>query len=224
MRGRRRRVLPFVIGGIPSFCGFRVECEVWKSHFDEVMEFPPRPTRVAQQMVGECLCDGDVAIDATAGNGHDTQFLAGCVGATGRVLAFDVQEAAMRSTRERLREAGLDERVEFHLASHARMAEFAEAGSVAAVMFNLGYLPGEDHALATEAAETMRALDAAGVVLKSGAVLSVVCYPGHPQGAEEAASVERWMNGRAADAWRVAKYSMVGTKAPAPFLMIARKP
>jgi hypothetical protein len=32
------------------------------------------------------------------------------------------------------------------------------------------------------------------------------------------------MNARAADAWRVAKYSMVGTKSPAPFLMIARKP
>jgi len=60
--------------------------------------------------------------------------------------------------------------------------------------------------------------------LKSGGLLSVVCYPGHPQGAEEAASVERWMNGRVADAWRVAKYAMVGTKAPAPFLMIARKP
>ena len=70
----------------------------------------------------------------------------------------------------------------------------------------------------------LRALDAACVVMKSGAVLSVVCYPGHPQGGEEAASVERWMNKRAADAWRLAKYAMVGTKAPAPFLMIARKP
>ena len=175
-------------------------------------------------MVGECLREGDVAIDATAGNGHDTLFLADCVGVPGRVLAFDVQEAAMRSTDDRLREAGLDGRVEFHLASHARMAEFVAAGSVAAVMFNLGYLPGEDHALATEAEETLRALDAASVLMKSGAVLSVLCYPGHSQGGEEATCVERWMNGRAADAWRVAKYEIVGTKAPAPFLMIARKP
>ena len=188
-----------------------------------MMDFPPRPTRLAQQMVGECLREGDVAIDATAGNGHDTQFLANCVGRTGRVLAFDVQEAALRSSGERLREAGLEERVELHLASHARMAEFAAAGSVAAVMFNLGYLPGEDHALATEADETLRALDAACVVMKSGAVLSVVCYPGHPQGGEEAACVEQWMNDQSANAWRVAKYAMLGTKAPAPFLMIARK-
>jgi hypothetical protein len=188
------------------------------------MEFPPRPTRLAQQMVGELLREGDVAIDAPAGNGHDTRFLAGCVGACGRVLAFDVQEAAMRSTRERLREAGLDERVEFHLASHARMADFAAAGSVAVVMFNLGYLPGEDHALATEAGETLRALDAAGCVLKSGGLLSAVCYPGHAQGVDESACVERWMNDRSVDGWRVAKYAMVGTKAPAPFLMIARKP
>lgn len=187
------------------------------------MDFPPRPTRLAHQMLGELLREGDVVIDATAGNGHDTQFLAGGVGVSGRVLAFDVQEVALRSSRVRLREAGLEDRVEFHLASHARMAEFAVVGSVAAVMFNLGYLPGEDHALATEADETLRALDAACVVMKSGAVLSVVCYPGHPQGGDEAACVERWMSDRAADAWRVAKYSMVGTKAPAPFLMIARK-
>jgi ubiquinone/menaquinone biosynthesis C-methylase UbiE len=189
-----------------------------------MMDFPPRPTRLAQQMVGEWLCEGDVAIDATAGNGHDAQFLAGCVGATGRVLAFDVQEAAMRSTSDRLREAGLDERVEFHLASHARMAEFAEAASVAVVMFNLGYLPGEDHALATEADETLRALNAAACVLKSGGLILVVCYPGHAQGADESACVEQWMNDRPTDGWRVAKYAMVGTKAPAPFLMIARKP
>lgn len=188
------------------------------------MEFPPRPTRLAQQMVGECLREGDVAIDATAGNGHDTEFLAGCVGASGRVLAFDVQEAALHSSGERLREAGLEDRVEFHLASHARMAEFAEVGSVAAVMFNLGYLPGEDHSLATEAEETLRALDAACVVMGSGAVLSVVCYPGHPQGGEEATCVERWMNKRASNAWRVAKYALIGTKAAAPFLMIVRKP
>jgi methylase of polypeptide subunit release factors len=139
-------------------------------------------------------------------------------------LAFDVQEAAMRSTREKLRDSGLDERVEFHLTSHARMAEFADAESVAVVMFNLGYLPGEDHALATEADETIRALDAAACVLKSGGLLSVVCYPGHAQGVDESACVERWMNDRAADGWRVAKYAMLGTKAPAPFLMIARKP
>ena len=175
-------------------------------------------------MVGECLREGDVAIDATAGNGHDTRFLADAVGASGQVLAFDVQEAAMQSTRERLREAVLGERVEFHLTSHARMAEFADAESVAVVMFNLGYLPGEDHALATEADETLRALDAAACVLKSGGLISVVCYPGHAQGADESAAVEHWINDCARDGWRVAKYAMLGTKSPAPFLLIARKP
>lgn len=213
-----------IVEMVTVWLGFRVECGGWGLHLGLMIELPPRPTRLAQQIVGGMLRDGDMAIDATAGNGHDTQFLVGCVGASGRVLAFDVQEAALRSAGERLREAGLGDRVEFHLASHARMAEFALADSVAAVMFNLGYLPGEDHALATEADETLRALDAAGVVMRSGAVLSVVCYPGHPQGGEEAARVERWMEGRAADAWRVAKYGLIGTKAPSPFLMIARKP
>lgn len=38
---------------------------------------------------------GDTVIDATAGNGHDTVFLAQLVGRQGRVWAFDVQSSAL---------------------------------------------------------------------------------------------------------------------------------
>ncbi len=38
--------------------------------------------------------EGDIVIDATMGNGHDTQFLAELVGENGHVYAFDIQESA----------------------------------------------------------------------------------------------------------------------------------
>jgi hypothetical protein len=103
------------------------------------------------------------------------------------------------------------------------MANHAAPGSVAAVRFNLGYLPGDDHQLTTESAETLLALDAAALVLKPGGVLSVVCYPGHEAGAGESAAVEAWMASRAGSGWRIAKYSMLGTLRPAPFLLVAAK-
>ena len=186
--------------------------------------FPPRPTHLAHIILRETIQEGDVVIDATAGNGHDTVFLAECVGVTGRVLAFDVQESAIESARTRLRKAGFDSRAEFHLTSHARMSEHAMAGTISAIMFNLGYLPGEDHGLTTTAAETLTGLEAAAGLLKSGGVLSVVCYPGHQTGAEEANHAEEWMTALTSHGWRVAKYGMLGTMRPAPFLIVGRKP
>jgi predicted methyltransferase len=185
--------------------------------------FPPRPTALVQDILKPMICEGDLAIDATAGNGHDTLFLAGCVGAAGKVLAFDVQAAALASARARLESASLTDRVDFFLASHAAMGRHAAAGSVAVVMFNLGYLPGENHELTTESNETLTALAVAVDLIKPGGVLSVVCYPGHPAGAAEAVAVESWMIALAAHGWRIAKYGALGTRRPAPFLLLAAK-
>jgi len=185
--------------------------------------FPPRPTALVQEILRPVIREGDLVIDATTGNGHDTLFLADCVGAAGKVLAFDVQAAALASARARLESANLSERVEFFLESHAAMGRHAAAGSVTVVMFNLGYLPGENHDLTTESDETLTALAAASDLLKPGGVLSVVCYPGHPAGAAEAVAVESWMASFAAHGWRIAKYGAVGTRRPAPFLLLAAK-
>ncbi|WP_222597737.1 methyltransferase domain-containing protein, partial [Streptococcus pneumoniae] len=46
--------------------------------------------------------EGDIVVDATMGNGHDTQFLAELVGENGHVYAFDIQESAVANTKERL--------------------------------------------------------------------------------------------------------------------------
>lgn len=185
--------------------------------------FPPRPTALAQGFLRPMIQPGDTVIDATAGNGHDTLFLAECVGDVGRVLAFDVQEAALISARERVEAAGVAARVEFFHESHARMSARAEAGSVAAVIFNLGYLPGEGHELTTEADETLAALAGAAGLLKADGVLSVICYPGHPAGADEARAVEEWMAAATAVGWKVARYGAVGSRKPAPFLLVGRK-
>lgn len=187
-------------------------------------QFPPRPTALAQQLVAPWLRPGSRVIDATAGNGHDTVFLAHGVGAGGQVLAFDVQEAALASTRARARAEGVEARISLIADSHVRLEEHAGAQSIAVVMFNLGYLPGEDHGLTTTADQTAAALDAAARVLEPGGILSVVCYPGHEAGSGEAQVVEAWLHARASGGWRVARYGAVGTRRPAPCLWLARVP
>lgn len=171
-----------------------------------------RPTQQAHEAVAAVLRPGDLAVDATAGNGHDTCFLAEGVGPGGRVVAFDIQAEAVEATRRRLREAGLDERVEVLGESHARIAGRVPAG-VGAVMFNLGYLPGGDHGIITRTAETLEALEAAAGLLRPGGVLTVVCYPGHPGGEEEAAAVAGWARERGGE---VSPQARPG----APFLVV----
>jgi tRNA A58 N-methylase Trm61 len=175
-------------------------------------------------LVKEALREGDLAIDATAGNGHDSAFLAECVGASGRVIAFDIQPEAIDQARRQVTGCGFADRVEFHLESHTRITAHAAPGTAAAVMFNLGYLPGGDHAIATECSETLAAIDQAVEVLKPGGVLSIVCYPGHAAGTGEAAAVEDKLTSLSHDGWRVAVYKMCGTHRPAPFLLLARSP
>jgi predicted methyltransferase len=144
---------------------------------------------------------GGLAIDATAGGGVDTLFLARTVGPKGRVFAFDIQEAALERTGRRLADAAAAGEalapVELLLAGHERMAELVppEAhGNIRAVMFNLGYLPGGDAGVITRPHTTLAALDAALELLAPGGALTAVLYPGHPGGDAEAAAVERWFS------------------------------
>jgi SAM-dependent methyltransferase len=184
---------------------------------------PPRPTELAHRLLEDVVGDGALAIDATAGNGHDTLFLARLVGPSGRVLAFDVQAAAIESTRTLLEREGVAERVVLYQESHTLLADRAEAASVDVVMFNLGYLPGADRSVITETAGTLAALEAAAHVLRQGGWLCVTCYPGHAGGGDEADAVEQWMEARVAAGWRVARYGLIGTRKPAPFLLAAVK-
>ena len=50
-----------------------------------------RLTFVAQQTWQEFVKPGDTVVDATAGNGGDTLWLARAVGAHGKIYAFDKQ-------------------------------------------------------------------------------------------------------------------------------------
>lgn len=181
-------------------------------------------TQRAHAALGSVLGPGDVAVDATAGNGHDTLFLAGRVAPTGRIHAFDVQPAALAATRARLAKAGMEDRVTLHQAGHERMPEVlpeSVAGRVRAVVFNLGYLPGSgDKAVTTLPATTARGLAAARTILAPEGLISVLVYRGHPGGPAEAEAVRVWLGRCAAAGDRVESYD-----SPGPILhLVCRSP
>lgn len=165
-----------------------------------------RLTRKVHQLLEEALRSGDLAIDATAGNGHDTLKMASLVGSTGEVVAIDVQEAAIASTRSRLEADGLADRVRLVPADHATFLgkpNFPPDRRAGAIVFNLGYLPGSDKEITTQAETTTEALSAALPLLRPFGILLVTAYRGHPGGLAEAGAVESWARSLNPGDWTV---------------------
>ncbi|MDP4093152.1 MAG: class I SAM-dependent methyltransferase [Bacillota bacterium] len=128
--------------------------------------------------------EGDTVVDATAGNGNDTLFLARLVGEKGRVYSFDIQSCAIERTREKLEKEGLTERVTLINDSHHNMDLYIE-GKVRTIMFNLGYLPGGDHNIDTKADSTEEALNKAMDIIEKNGLISMVVYYGGDSGFDE---------------------------------------
>lgn len=153
----------------------------------------------AHKLAVERLQPGGIAIDATAGTGADTLFLAKTAGPRGRVFAFDIQEEALALTRQRLTKESQDRlaQVSLHLDSHSSMKNSIPAeyhGKVSVIMFNLGYLPVDqsDKHIITLPESTLLALETSLELLAPGGVVTIVLYPGHEGGGQEAAAVEAW--------------------------------
>jgi tRNA G37 N-methylase Trm5 len=139
---------------------------------------------LAADALSGIIREGDTAVDATAGNGHDTLTLARLVGETGHVYAFDIQQDALASTEKRLREAGVAGRVSLIHAGHETMSAHV-SGPLRAVCFNLGWLPGGDKKITTKWETTREAIGQALTLLMPLGVCTICVYPGHEAGEQE---------------------------------------
>lgn len=157
----------------------------------------PRLTHAAHECLAQAIQPSDLVIDATAGNGHDTLFLAKLVGDEGRVLSIDRQASAIKATRRLLMDAQMEGRVVLHEGDHADLINLAPEDwltSVTAVVFNLGYLPGSDKSVITTPGSTYAALTASLNLLKTGGMISVLIYRGHAGGHDEESVILGWLD------------------------------
>lgn len=142
----------------------------------------------SHEIVKKIIRNGDIAIDATAGNGHDTALLANLVGIEGKVYSFDIQQKALHKTKERLEKLGLLERVKLINDGHQNLDKYVKE-NVKTVMFNLGYLPGGDHSIGTQGNTTIEAIKKSMLLIPVGGVISIVVYCGGDSGFDEKNSV-----------------------------------
>ncbi|CAM3924326.1 class I SAM-dependent methyltransferase [Geobacillus stearothermophilus] len=176
----------------------------------------------ARFLLDQAVNEGDIAVDATVGNGHDTVFLAELVGERGHVFGFDIQAEAIATARARLAEHGLDGRVTLFQTSHSLLLETlpdSVHGRIAGAVFNLGYLPGGNKQIATQPESTIQAVEQLLSILKPGGIIVLVVYHGHPEGKRERDALLDYV--RFLDQRRVhaLKYEFINRQNNPPFLI-----
>lgn len=142
-----------------------------------------QPHNITEYFIDNLLKKGDIAIDATAGNGNDTLKLCRKVGKEGKVYAFDIQDKAIEETKKLIFESGFSN-AEIIKDSHEFMDKYISQ-EVKAVIFNLGYLPGGDHSLQTKGETTIEAIKKALELLCDDGFIAIMIYYGKNSGTEE---------------------------------------
>ena len=187
------------------------------------MAYEPRSARfLASEIRRQVVQSGDTVIDATLGNGHDTLELAQLVGPQGHVIGFGVQEAAVRNTEARLREAGVLERCTLCLLGHEHMAEKVTE-PVRYISFNLGWLPGGDKSVTTHWETTYAALHSALCLLMPLGVCTVCAYPGHAEGNRERFELESFLSTLRPQDFNVLKQSFLNAGPGSPECFVIQK-
>lgn len=172
-----------------------------------------------KSLLAEIVHEGDTVVDATAGNGHDTHFLAGLTGASGKVYAFDIQQQAIEATKQRTEEFS---HIELICDSHAKIDQYVTE-SISAAVFNLGYLPKGDHAIITKADSTLQAIGQCLERLKTGGLVLVVIYSGHDGGSEERDAVMNYVKRLPQTRYDAMKYEFINQQHSPPFLVAIEK-
>lgn len=181
-----------------------------------------RVLQYAQTLLKSAINEGDIAVDATAGNGHDTLFLAQLVGDDGFVYAFDVQKQAVDATLHRLLDNALEHRALVLKDGHENVAKYVNK-PVAGAIFNLGYLPGSDHEVITRPNTTIQALESLLKLLKIGGIIVLVIYHGHEGGKEERDEVIRFVSELPQKYIHVLRYEFLNQKNDPPFVIALEK-
>lgn len=181
-----------------------------------------KATDLAKELIAKVVVENDIVIDATVGNGKDTLFLSELIGENGRVIGFDVQEIALKKTQEKLKGRNMLDRVQLINTGHENLNKHVDT-EVAAIMFNLGYLPGNNHTITTKHETTLEAIKQGMDLLKKNGVMTISIYPGHKEGMEEKNHVLEYLSTIDQRKVNVLKMEFINQKNNPPLLVAIEK-
>lgn len=186
------------------------------------------PLDLAHDYWLKLLKPGDLVVDATCGNGHDTLFLAKIVleKDSGTLITIDTQKQALENSQSFLLDnlsEDLIKRISFYHQCHSVFPDVLQRESVALIVYNLGYLPGGDKTLTTESSTTLQSLKAALPLILPGGAISITCYPGHLAGKIEEETVIHFASSLDPQVWSSCHHRWLNRKNAPSLLLIQHK-
>lgn len=155
--------------------------------------FENRITDDVKSLIKDYIKEGQTVVDLTTGNGHDTMFLAEHVGPIGKVYSFDIQEKAIITTKNKLEENKLLNRVTLIHDGHENIDQYIKDEKISIAMMNLGYLPNGDKRIITKPDTTIQAIKKVLKQFKKNSICSIITYYGHEGGSEERKALEEFL-------------------------------
>jgi hypothetical protein len=180
---------------------------------DVMFKYVSDVSNVAQDIVKRYCTSFDCAIDATLGNGHDTDFL---IQYFDKIYSFDIQSCAIENYKERC-----SDKVTLIHDSHEFLDKYIN-NKVDCVMYNLGYLPGGDKNITTEVNSTINSIKVALKLLKDNGLMTICIYNGHSEGKLERDSLMRFLSTLSKKDYGVMLHNFFN-RTNAPELMVIEK-
>lgn len=171
-------------------------------------------SNIAHYIIRNFCENRDVAVDATLGNGHDTDFLKDNFR---KVHAFDIQEAAVEKYRKKNAS-----NVTVINDSHEHIKEHVHE-KVGCVMMNLGFLPGGDKKVTTRRESTIQCMEASLELLDSGGFMTIAVYTGHEEGKKESQEVLDFARNLPKNEYGVILHRFENRKNNPPYLIVIEK-
>jgi len=169
---------------------------------------------LSHYIIDKFIIEKKVAIDATLGNGYDTDFLADKFE---KVYSFDIQKEAC----EKYLLKNLIN-VKIINASHHFFEKYIKE-KVDCIMYNLGFLPGGDKNVTTMHDTTLMSIKKGLELLNNGGIMTICIYRGHNEGKIEETCILEYLKSLDKNKFGVMLHSYLNRDESAPILAVVEK-
>lgn len=141
------------------------------------------------------LKQNNLVIDATIGNGKDSNFILKQI-PNGHLFGFDIQKEAINNTNNLLKENFKN--YTLYNTSHEKIDEILKEyqNKISLIIFNLGYLPNGNKEITTTYKTTIKAIENSLKLLNNKGHIVITIYPGHQEGKKESIEIEKYLKTR----------------------------
>ena len=169
---------------------------------------------LSHYIVDNFITDKNIALDATLGNGHDTNFLALNFK---KVYAFEIQsEPCIQYNKiKKCNTVVIND-------SHHNFEKYI-IENVNCLMYNLGFLPGGDKGITTLTETTIQSIQNGLKILAHGGIMTIAVYIGHSEGEKEKNCILKYVETLHKNEFGVMEHKYLNRSKTSPMLIVIEK-